>query len=40
MYYSRVFFEWLIYLSMAGLAVVFGFMVWYFIVDIKGKTFW
>lgn len=40
MYYSKTFLEWLIYLSIGGLIVVFGFMVWYFIVDIKDKNFW
>lgn len=40
MFYSRVFFEWLIWLSLIGLAVDFGFQLWYFFVDFKQKRLW
>ncbi len=40
MLYGKVFFEYLIGISLIGLAVDFVFQVWYFVSDIKEKTLW
>lgn len=40
MYYSKLFFEILVWTCLAGLAGVFLFQLWYFVKDIKNKKFW
>lgn len=40
MHYSVVFFSALLWISMGGLLIAFGFQIWYNIEDFKAKVLW